>query len=155
MKEFRMTFNDYLNAQYLFLGWKRWILQLSIIFVIFYLMINEQVSHYSFLFISFILVLIAVFLVPSLYTKRFWKMYKSQTPFQINISVKFNENFVEWITDSGSDKIYWKDIYKFKTNNKIIIILSSANIMHPIPRSAFDDNEELNHFLKLLNSTKN
>ena len=150
MKDFRINFDDYVNAQHLFLGWKRWIIQLSILPVIIYFFFNNSISYYSSIFISFILVLLAVFLVPSLNRKRLRKIYISQKYLQKNITVKFDENYVEWCTDTGSDKLLWANVSKFKINKKILILLTSSNIMHPVPLSAFESKDELNRFLNLL-----
>jgi len=150
MKDFRITFNDYMNAQNLFLGWKRWIIQIAIIPVIVYLFFNREISYYSSILMSFIFLLLAVFLLPSLNRKRLLKIYRSQPQLQKDTSVRFNDEYVEWITDSASDKIYWKDIHQYKTGKSIIIILSSKNIMHPVPVSAFESSDELNRFMQLL-----
>ncbi|HPJ34421.1 MAG TPA: YcxB family protein [Spirochaetota bacterium] len=154
MKEFKISLNDYMNAQNLFLGWKRWIIQLFIIPVIIYLFIDNRVGHYPFLLISFILILVAAFAVPSMHRKRFRKIYLSNESFRKSIKVMFDDNFIEWISDSGTDRLQWKDIYRYKISREIIIILSSRNIMHPIPGSAFENSEELDRFLKLLKAGK-
>ncbi|HOP28843.1 MAG TPA: YcxB family protein [Spirochaetota bacterium] len=150
MKDFIITFNDYMNAQHLFLGWKRWIIQLAILPVILFIFFNREINYFSSILISFILLLLAVFLVPSLNRKRLLKIYRSQQNLRINTKVNFNDEYVEWITDSGSDRIRWNDIYQYKTSNNIIIILSSKKIMHPVPVSAFESKDELNRFLNLL-----
>jgi hypothetical protein len=75
------------------------------------------------------------------------KIYRSQPQLQKDTSVRFNDEYVEWITDSASDKIYWKDIHQYKTGKSIIIILSSKNILHPVPVSAFESSDELNRFM--------
>jgi Mn2+/Fe2+ NRAMP family transporter len=150
MKDFIITFNDYMNAQHLFLGWKRWIIQLAIIPVILYIFFNNEINYFSSILISFILLLLALFLVPSLNRKRLLKIYRSQQNLRINTTVKFNDEYVEWITASGSDRLKWNDIYRYRTNNNIIIILSSKKIMHPVPVSAFENKDEMNRFLNLL-----
>ena len=154
MKDFTITFNDYMNAQHLFLGWKRWIIQIAIIPVILFIFFNRGINYYSSVLISFILVLLAVFLVPSLNRKRLMKIYRSQPGLQKNTKVRFNEEYVEWITDSGSDRIKWNDIHQYKAGNNIIIILSAKNIMHPVPVSAFESKDELNRFLNLLKKNR-
>lgn len=150
MKDFTITFNDYKNAQNLFLGWKRWIIQLSIIPVILFIFFNKEINYFSSILISFIFMLLALFLVPSLNRKRLMKVYQSQQHLRKKTKVKFNDEYVEWITDSGSDRIKWNDIYRYKMSNNIIIILSSKNIMHPVPVSAFESKDELNRFMSLL-----
>jgi Mn2+/Fe2+ NRAMP family transporter len=150
MKDFTITFNDYINAQHLFLGWKRWIIQLAIIPVILFIFFNRDINYYSSVLISFILVLLALFLVPSVNRMRLMMIYRSQPGLQKNTKVRFNEEYVEWITDSGSDRIKWNDIHQYKTGNNIIIILSAKNIMHPVPVSAFESKDELNWFVNLL-----
>ena len=150
MKDFIITFNDYMNAQHLFLGWKRWVIQLAIIPVILYIFFNNEINYFSSILISFILLLLALFLVPSLNRKRLLKIYRSQQNLRINTKVKFNDEYVEWITASGSDRLKWNDIYQYKTSNNIIIILSSKKIMHPVPVSAFENKDEMNRFLNLL-----
>ncbi len=153
MKDFIITFNDYMNAQHLFLGWKRWIIQLAIIPVILFIFFNNEINYFSSILISFILLLLALFLVPSLNRKRLLKIYRSQQNLRLNTTVKFNDEYVEWITGSGSDRIRWNDIYQYKTSKSIIIILSSKKIIHPVPVSAFENKDEMNRFLNLL--TKN
>jgi hypothetical protein len=92
--------------------------------------------------------------MPIVQRKQFKKIYSEQKSLHEEVEVKFDEQHIEWSSKSGYFKLKWKDIPKYKENNNLILIYESRNLMRPLLKGYFQDQERLETFLRRLKERK-
>lgn len=156
MKTFKLSFEDYLQAQKLHLGLRGRLLSIGLIFfggtigLAPVYIIHSTDKNFGLNPAFLILILIIIIIFPYLQKKNFKKNYDSQKTLQEDIKVTFDNKFIKWKSDSGHYKVIWEDILKYKFNKKIIIIYEANNIIRLIPIRIFEDAIEKKIFLKFI-----
>lgn len=80
------------------------------------------------------------------------KIYEQQASLHEELYMTLDETAVHWTSASGSFSLKWKDVYRFKENDRIILIYQSQALTHIVCRSAFTDAAQLDAFRTLLGS---
>ncbi len=163
MKKFKLSFEDYYQAQKLFLGWKRWffeivflisglVLGLSVLMIVNALEDNDLMSAPFLIPILVIAALVVLATAPLRQKKCYKKIYDTQKSFQEAIKITFTDKNIEWKSESGFYKLAWKDVYKYKCGKNMIIISEGQNLMRIIPDRAFENSHEKEHLLRNLSN---
>lgn len=155
MKEFKISFKDYSQAQKLHFGLKLYFFWGAILIIIFGLGLVPLISPIkkgsqfdaNFSLVAFVVAVIFLLVVLS-QDKRSKKIYDSNKTLKENIKITFNDKYVEWRFVSGYYRVAWKDIYKYKFNENTIIIYDAENLFRSIPTRAFENYKEKDSFLE-------
>lgn len=159
MRQYKISFEEYLKMNDLLLGRKKYVLQVlfilaavGILAVVFFF---ERLMHIE-VPIAFQILSVGVVVFVLIATqgrtqrKGLKKSYYSNKGFQETIKVEFTDTYIEWRTDSGSHKMYWKDIYDYKSTREILVILSGESLGRGIPMRVFENDRERKMFFDLL-----
>lgn len=152
MKEFRISEEDFLQAQKLHLGWKvggptfaLWGVVTA--YLVFRAMDAQDVDGWvSCITLSILSALALFLLLPHFRRRNLRAIYAEQKNLHKPIKMTFDDDSVQWRSDSGNAKIAWHDFAKYKENNTMFLIYESRNMMRVVPKCVFEDEDELSRF---------
>lgn len=162
MKEFKLSFEEYLQAQKLHLGkTRRFVLPtvsaffggiIGLTLLLIASSVNEALKvNVTFLIPIFAFIIIFIQFIISYRQKKIAKkIYDSQRTLRENMKIIFNKEYIRWESDSSSYKVTWKDIYKYKFDKNIILIYGGENAIMVIPARTFKNDSEKQSFLEFL-----
>ncbi|MDQ7779225.1 MAG: YcxB family protein [Planctomycetota bacterium] len=81
-------------------------------------------------------------------------VYREQKSLRETISMTFDNEDVEWKSDSGHCRMKWDNIVKHKENARLVLVFESRNLMRIVPKRAFESDEELSAFCQRLKSVR-
>jgi YcxB-like protein len=149
------AFKDYFKV-YLYLYFNRLpfkillVLISSIISFNVYLLISEQIPLKEIFTSSFIIILVSpIIMIFVVY--RYTKKILSNKKLKENISIHFNENYIEDIGESFNVKYFWEDIKKIVEKKKWFLIYVDQSASKVIRKSDLKDNQ-YNELKQLFNS---
>lgn len=159
--KFCISEEDYIAIQRLHLGWKLWGIRILICLMGATFVTSQGlatqgvVTSWLHILCSFgFFACVAFILMPIMQRKQFKKIYSEQKSLHEEVEVKFDEQHIGWSSKSGHFKLKWEDIMKYKENNEIILIYESRNLMRPLLKGYFQDQERLETFLRRLKERK-
>ena len=158
MKSFRITQEDFTNAQLLH-GGKRLFLSICLVFVLVGAVFiagtavaaDQTLRAPHVVALACIAILIAVAFRIAL-KRKLRSVYQAQPALQDELSVAFNQNGIIWTTHTGSERSRFSEIIAYKRNRKVILLYNTKRQMRIIPMRAFESQSELNELIALLQS---
>ena len=161
MKEYKISYEDYLEAQKLHFGYKQIIvygtsLVLGTAIGLMPALFSKSMGGSFEVTPTFlVIVFLGMFVLAPLTiwyrrNKVYRKNYDSQKSLHETATVTFNDDNIKFESVNGHYQIAWQDIYKYKANEKLILVYDGANMMRPVPTRAFEDNKEKDLFWEKL-----
>ena len=157
MNEFTLSFEEYLEAQKLHLGWKFFThiaggIVLSVVLTLFIVSFTAESKQPTYIPIVTVIFVILIFLLvfPRSRKKALRKIYDSQKSMRKPWKMSFHEDLLGIQSEYGRGTIPWKDFYKYKSNDKIIVLYAASNLFYPIPVTAFENEKEKKEFMSIL-----
>jgi hypothetical protein len=156
MIRYSISLQEFLNAQRLAAGHKRWFI-LTCLFlglILFCIKLNTREDgsvDMKTLFILLALVCPGVAYGATVGVKRrLSKIYKEQKALQSECTLDFDAEGIHWASEYGTSLLPWRDVFKYKNNRELILIYQSSAIYHLIPIRAFEAPSALQRFLDCL-----
>ena len=152
MKSYNITLEDFLNAQKVHRGWRSLLLTLAMLIIIFLIVGDRSFFSDGKLDSTGIEILclmsIGLLIAPFITKRMFKKAYDSHKALKETLTVEFDADTIRWEADSGNCTLKWADIYSVKQGRNLILVYETKQLMRIIPCRAFDDELELQGFLK-------
>jgi hypothetical protein len=76
------------------------------------------------------------------------RQYRQNRSLRHEISMSLSDQGIEFKSESGTSKLQWTDIHKWKYANGVFLLYITSNMFHVVPLTALPNETEL---LKLLN----
>jgi hypothetical protein len=153
---YRVTLADFLEAQRLHLGWKRWLIFALAVSLACFFAIRECVDSKGRIDWLLVAALIAVLISVIWYaltfgiTRRWSKLYWEHKVLHEDVTMTFDATGIQWTSSSGSFKLSWNDVFNFKQSSELILVYQSSMIMHVVPKRVFANESVLQEFLHFL-----
>lgn len=151
MKEFRISEKDYLSTIRLHLGWRGgrlffyvWLAYTALVMLV--PIYRPKPGAWGFVIICSALSGLVFFLIVRFRTWQVRKNYAEQKSLHGPVTVTSTDEGLEWRIESGSFRMKWEDIYKVKENEETFVVYESRFTIRPVPKAAFESEEELAAF---------
>ncbi len=142
MKKFRLTLEDFINAQKLHSSWKMWVIPVSIVCILVYWLMGDRftspdpderiISLSTFAIVA----AITIACIPRTIRAKRVSAFRRQKGLREEITVDFDDTELRCSSESGSFKIQWSDFYAAKHGRGVVIFYENSNLMR-----IFDDTE--------------
>lgn len=161
MKKYKLSFEEYFEATKFFLGKKIWIQRivafiLSIFSVTGLFIITGNLNYREYTNPTYLIILFSlafvffVFISQSRFRNRCRKIFETTKSIRKQYHITFNDKYSEWESENGNSKLFWKDIYSYKYNKKLIVLGISICSVSTIPMHIFENEAEKEKFLGYL-----
>jgi hypothetical protein len=150
MKEHTISQDEYIGAQKLYLGNRRWIgritgigaaLMLGCAFA-FAPKGNERIL--GIIAVCFAMMIIAR---PLLSRRRMLSLYRAQKSYSVPFTLSFDDDFLNSSAENGSIRTPWSDFIGYRENDWLFIVLETEKIMRIIPKAVFTTGDEMQGFV--------
>lgn len=154
--KYTVSLEDYLAAQGLATGRKRWLnMAWALLTVIVIGLITNIRADGSIDWDPFRLVLILMvgaFLYGATIgaRKRISKNYRENRAMRLEYSLSFDAAGIQWTSASGTNSLPWRDVFQYKENQDFILVYTSSLTFHILPKSAFFNSTDLQKFVQFL-----
>lgn len=158
MIKYKISSDDYLAAQRLHQGTKRWIYVAVVIFVTTLLSFRIGISadgriNWLVVVIPIIMITAGMVYGTTIGEKRKLALrYKEHKALQNDVQMDFDAVGICWNSVRGTFTLPWNDIYKVKESPELIVVFQTSTLMHVVPKRAFTDQvllEQFVHYLKM------
>ncbi|EDY83378.1 hypothetical protein VDG1235_3004 [Verrucomicrobiia bacterium DG1235] len=140
-KTFKLKVDDYCGAQSLHTSWKVWIILFGILLAVFYAFADIQLDDPVGLSVYGIVIGVILMVMPnSIKRKRKMDFYKHRE-LREEVTFEYDDSLVQWTGKSGSYRIKWNKIKKWKIGKGVILIYETDVLMRMIPMRIFDESE--------------
>jgi hypothetical protein len=161
MKKYKLSFEEYFEATKFFLGIKIWIQRIVILTLSFFSVTGlfiitgnlnyQKYTNPTYLIILFLLTFVfSVFISLSRFRNHCRRVFESTKSIRKQYHITFNDKYSEWESENGNTKLFWKDIYSYKYNKKMIVLGVSICSISTIPMRIFENEKEKEKFLGYL-----
>ncbi len=152
MKELKVTQDDFIAAQKLFLGRRLFTSHitgiLTAVFVVSFVFWANLDPGIKLRFGGMSAVVFAALLIskPILFKRRLIGNFNRHPTLQIPTAISFDEEGMTFSSERGTIRALWGDFERFKENKKLFILLDPNLLMRILPKRAFDSEAEIAAF---------
>ncbi|GEM_PF-1009575 len=74
------------------------------------------------------------------------KIYRQQRNLQLPYEFSWDSSGIEMKNEMGKGRIEWSDFVKFKESKKVILLYQSDALFNIVPKTAFENEQQLSEF---------
>ena len=138
MIKYKITLEDYLNAQKIHTGYNIYLIYLLIgfLYILIQVLLNlvkaDSVYLSGNMFLHFFVIMVMVLSFHFIRKFRLKQIYMSQKTWQTEIEFSFDDKGFQFFHKSGTFKSKWEDVCEYKIGKELILLYEGKNLMRMV-----------------------